>query len=84
MPWEEDLQGRHIEPGMRMLSPPAWRRNEDDPEPTFGSFCQRAENVALVRRALRRVVDVLELGEDRLLDINAAVSGPATTLWSCL
>ncbi len=34
----------------------------------------RAENVALVRRALSGVVDVLELGEDRLLDINAAVS----------
>ena len=33
-----------------------------------------AENVALVRRALSGVVDVLELGEDRLLDINAAVS----------
>ncbi|MEK6328296.1 MAG: ATP-binding protein [Actinomycetota bacterium] len=34
----------------------------------------RAENVALVRRALSGVVDVLELGEARLLDINAAVS----------
>src|SRR5436190_24378544 len=34
----------------------------------------RAENVALVRRALSGVVDVLELGESRLLDINAAVS----------
>jgi serine/threonine-protein kinase RsbW len=34
----------------------------------------RAENVALVRRALSGVVDVLELGEDRSLDINAAVS----------
>jgi serine/threonine-protein kinase RsbW len=34
----------------------------------------RAENVALVRRALSGVVDVLELGEERLLDINAAVS----------
>jgi serine/threonine-protein kinase RsbW len=33
-----------------------------------------AENVALVRRALSGVVDVLELGEARLLDINAAVS----------
>ena len=30
--------------------------------------------MALVRRALSGVVDVLELGEDRLLDINAAVS----------
>ena len=34
----------------------------------------RAENVALVRRALTGVVDVLDLGEARLLDINAAVS----------
>jgi serine/threonine-protein kinase RsbW len=34
----------------------------------------RAENVALVRRALSGVVDVLKLGEARLLDINAAVS----------
>src|SRR3954454_16307021 len=34
----------------------------------------RAENVAVVRRALSGVVDVLELGEERLLDINAAVS----------
>src|SRR2546423_4406394 len=34
----------------------------------------RAENVALVRRALSGVVDVLQLGEGRLLDINAAVS----------
>jgi anti-sigma regulatory factor (Ser/Thr protein kinase) len=34
----------------------------------------RAENVALVRRALSGVVEVLELGEARLLDINAAVS----------
>jgi serine/threonine-protein kinase RsbW len=34
----------------------------------------RAENVALVRRALAGVVDVLGLGEARLLDINAAVS----------
>jgi serine/threonine-protein kinase RsbW len=34
----------------------------------------RAENVALVRRALTGVVDVLGLGEARLLDINAAVS----------
>lgn len=34
----------------------------------------RAENVALVRRALSGVVDVLELGDARLLDINAAVS----------
>jgi serine/threonine-protein kinase RsbW len=33
-----------------------------------------AENVALVRRALSGVVDVLDLGEARLLDINAAVS----------
>jgi serine/threonine-protein kinase RsbW len=33
-----------------------------------------AENVALVRRALSGVVDVLDLGDDRLLDINAAVS----------
>ncbi len=34
----------------------------------------RAENVALVRRALAGVVDVLGRGEARLLDINAAVS----------
>jgi serine/threonine-protein kinase RsbW len=34
----------------------------------------RAENVALVRQALNGVVDVLELGRARLLDINAAVS----------
>jgi serine/threonine-protein kinase RsbW len=34
----------------------------------------RAENVALVRQALNGVVDVLELGRPRLLDINAAVS----------
>jgi serine/threonine-protein kinase RsbW len=34
----------------------------------------RAENVALVRRALSGVVDVIELGDARLLDINAAVS----------
>ncbi len=33
-----------------------------------------AENVALVRRALSGVVEVLDLGDDRLLDINAAVS----------
>ncbi len=33
-----------------------------------------AENVAIVRRALSGVVDVLDLGDDRLLDINAAVS----------
>lgn len=33
-----------------------------------------AENVALVRRALSGVVDVLDLGDDSLLDINAAVS----------
>jgi serine/threonine-protein kinase RsbW len=34
----------------------------------------RPENVALVRQALAGVVDVLELGRARLLDINAAVS----------
>lgn len=34
----------------------------------------KAENVAVVRRALSGVVDVLDLGEGRLLDINAAVS----------
>jgi len=34
----------------------------------------RAEHVALVRQALSGAVDVLELGESRLLDINAAVS----------
>jgi serine/threonine-protein kinase RsbW len=34
----------------------------------------RAENVALVRRALSGVADLLELGNARLLDINAAVS----------
>ena len=34
----------------------------------------RAENVALVRRALGGVVEVLDLAESRLLDINAAVS----------
>jgi serine/threonine-protein kinase RsbW len=34
----------------------------------------RAENVAIVRRALSGVVDVLKLEEGRLLDINAAVS----------
>jgi serine/threonine-protein kinase RsbW len=34
----------------------------------------RAENVALVRRALSGAVGVLGLGEARLLDINAAVS----------
>ena len=34
----------------------------------------RAENVALVRRALGGVVDALDLGEARSLDINAAVS----------
>jgi serine/threonine-protein kinase RsbW len=34
----------------------------------------QAENVALVRRALAGVVDVLGLGDARLLDINAAVS----------
>ena len=34
----------------------------------------RAENVALVRRAVSGVADILELGEARLLDINAAVS----------
>jgi len=33
-----------------------------------------AENVAIVRRALSGVVEVLDLGDDRLLDINAAVS----------
>ncbi len=33
-----------------------------------------AENVAIVRRALSGVVDVLDLGDDSLLDINAAVS----------
>jgi serine/threonine-protein kinase RsbW len=34
----------------------------------------RAEHVALVRQALSAAVDVLDLGESRLLDINAAVS----------
>jgi serine/threonine-protein kinase RsbW len=34
----------------------------------------RADNVALVRQALAGVVDVLELGRARMLDINAAVS----------
>jgi serine/threonine-protein kinase RsbW len=34
----------------------------------------RAENVAIVRQALGGVIDVLELGESRMLDINAAVS----------
>jgi len=34
----------------------------------------KAENVALVRRALSGVVDVLKLGEGPLLDVNAAVS----------
>ena len=34
----------------------------------------RAENVALVRRALSGVMDVLALGDARMLDINAAVS----------
>jgi anti-sigma regulatory factor (Ser/Thr protein kinase) len=34
----------------------------------------RAENVALVRQAVHGVVDVLDLGRARLLDINAAVS----------
>ena len=34
----------------------------------------QAENVALVRRALAGVVEVLGLGDARLLDINAAVS----------
>jgi serine/threonine-protein kinase RsbW len=34
----------------------------------------RPENVALVRQALNGVVDVLEVGRARLLDINAAVS----------
>ena len=34
----------------------------------------RADNVALVRQALAGVVEVLELGRARLLDINAAVS----------
>lgn len=34
----------------------------------------RADNVALVRQALAGVVEVLELGRARMLDINAAVS----------
>ncbi len=34
----------------------------------------RAENVALVRQALAGVVEVLDLGRARMLDINAAVS----------
>jgi serine/threonine-protein kinase RsbW len=66
----------HPEPGMMMLStsgmaPHTKTITEPDLRLVLPSA---AENVALVRRALSGVVDVLDLGDDRLLDINAAVS----------
>jgi serine/threonine-protein kinase RsbW len=66
----------HPEPGMMMLStsgmaPHTKTITEPDLRLVLPSA---AENVALVRRALSGVVDVLGLGDDRLLDINAAVS----------
>ncbi len=64
------------EPGMMMLStsgmaPHTKTITEPDLRLVLPSA---AENVALVRRALSGVVDVLDLGDDSLLDINAAVS----------
>jgi serine/threonine-protein kinase RsbW len=44
-------------------------------EPEFRLLMpSRAENVSIVRQALGGMVDVLQLGDSRLLDINAAVS----------
>jgi serine/threonine-protein kinase RsbW len=61
---------------MRTLTTPHMEQDtETSAEPELRlALPSRAENVALVRRALSGVVDVLELGEARLLDINAAVS----------
>jgi serine/threonine-protein kinase RsbW len=61
---------------MRTLTTPSMEQDTKtsaDPELRL-VLPSRAENVALVRRALSGVVDILELGESRLLDINAAVS----------
>ena len=61
---------------MRTLSTPRMEQHTKtsaDPELRL-VLPSRAENVALVRRALSGVMDILELGESRLLDINAAVS----------
>ena len=62
--------------GMRTLTTPRMEQDtKTSAEPELRLVLpSRAENVALVRRALSGVVDVLELGEARLLDINAAVS----------
>lgn len=61
---------------MRTLTTPRMEQDtKTSAEPELRLFLpNRAENVALVRRALSGVVDTLELGEARLLDINAAVS----------
>ncbi len=61
---------------MRTLTTPRMEQDtktSDEPDLRL-ALPNRAENVALVRRALSGVVDVLDLGEARLLDINAAVS----------
>jgi serine/threonine-protein kinase RsbW len=50
-------------------------RTKTSAEPEFRLVMpSRPEHVALVRQALSGAVDVLDLGESRLLDINAAVS----------
>jgi serine/threonine-protein kinase RsbW len=61
---------------MRTLTTPRMEQDtKTSAEPEVRLFLpNRAENVALVRRALSGVADALELGEARLLDINAAVS----------
>ncbi len=60
---------------MRTLTTPPMERTMTSAEPELRLVLPgRAENVALVRRALSGVVDLLELGDARLLDINAAVS----------
>jgi serine/threonine-protein kinase RsbW len=61
---------------MRTLTTPRMEQDtKTSAEPELRLFLpNRAENVAVVRRALSGVADALELGEARLLDINAAVS----------
>jgi serine/threonine-protein kinase RsbW len=60
--------------GMTSLAPMELR-SKTSAEPEFRLVMpSRAEHVALVRQALSGALEVLELGESRLLDINAAVS----------
>jgi serine/threonine-protein kinase RsbW len=61
---------------MRTLTTPRMEQDtKTSAEPELRLYLpNRAENVAVVRRALSGVADALELGEARLLDINAAVS----------